>query len=104
MISVISATMLGVMIMLLPILVLTPTYQYSTPEAILAKSNERFGDAQTLDEPDLGTVVFHSSVIQAGLVVFIGLITALGTSLYIKRRASFPSSHFLKSSPSNRFT
>lgn len=86
-ISIISATILGITIMLLPILVFTPT-QNGPPEASLTYLNERAKAAQTLGKSDIGAVAFPSSFIQAGLVVIIGLIIALSISLYIKKRAS----------------
>lgn len=91
-ISIVSAAMLGVIVMIIPILVVTPIYQHQ--EAELAASEERFQTeldeevkaAQALGKADVGAAAYPSSLIQAGILVILGLIVAFGTSLFIKKR------------------
>ena len=88
MVSILSATVLGITIMLLPILAFTPTLNGSS-EVFSTDLIERFSNAQTLGKSDVGGVLFPSSVTHVGLVVIIGLIIALSTYFYTKKRTSF---------------
>jgi len=84
-ISIVIATILGIIIMLLPILALTPTHQYSQTQALSIDLSEKVRAAQTLGKSEMGAVAFPSSVTHAGFVLILGFITALGTSLYVKK-------------------
>lgn len=101
--SIVSAAALGIVIMLLPILAVTPTtqptFQSDQPQVPSAEEegvrglidlSEEVRAAETLGKSDVGAVAFPSSFIYAGLVVVLGLIVAFGTSLYAKRRVSLP--------------
>jgi len=87
MVYILSAAVLGVMIMLLPILVFTPTLNGSSG-VFSTDVVDMFSAAQTLGKSDVGGVSFPSSVTHVGLVVIIGLIIALSTYFYIKKRTS----------------
>lgn len=85
-ISIISAAVLGITFMLLPVLLFTPTFQYSQPETSLIDLNERITAIQTSGKSDIGAVAFPSSVIHAVIIGILGLVIALSTSLYIKKK------------------
>ena len=84
-IPIVIATILGIIIMLLPILALTPTHQYSQTQALSIHLSEKVRAAQTLGKSDTGAVAFPSSLIHAGLVLITGLFVASSTSLYVRR-------------------
>lgn len=92
MIPIVSATVLGITIMLLPILLVTPAYwdkqlEVTSTESFSTDLNEKVRTAQTAGKSDIGALAFPSSIIHAGLVVILGLIIAFSTSLlYIKKK------------------
>jgi len=88
MVSIFSAVILGISVMFLPILMSLPTLNGSS--GLLSKDLvERFSDAQTLGKSDMGGVSFPLSITHVGFVVIVGLVIALSTYFYVKRRASF---------------
>ena len=93
MISIVIATILGIIVMLLPILALTPTRQFSQAEALSIDLSEKVRAAQTLGKSDTGAVALPSSLIHAGLVLISGLIVASSTSLYVRREILASSIH-----------
>jgi hypothetical protein len=88
-ISVFLAVILGISIMLLPILVSFPTLNGSSG-LLSTDLVERFSAAQTLGKSDTGNISFPSSITHAGFIVVVGLIIALSTYFYVKKRTSFP--------------
>lgn len=92
-IFVVLAGILGITMMVLPILLLTPTYQYGeapSTEKLSVESKEETGAPQATGEPDVMATLFPSSLTQAGLVVILGLIIAFGASLYVRKKVSPP--------------
>lgn len=83
-VPIVIATIMGITIMLLPILALTPSRQFSQAQALSFDLGEKVRAAQTLGKSDTGAVAFPSSLIHAGLVLIIGLIVASSTSLYVR--------------------
>ena len=87
-IAVISAVILGAVIMFLPILLFGPVYQYGQADTKSATDmNQEFGTAQTLGRTDVGAVGFPSSLVYAGIVVAVGFVVALSMSFWVRRRA-----------------
>jgi len=95
MMSIVSAAILGVTIMVLPILVVAPTYQYHEAETMSSEKlseslNEEVKAAKAVGESDVGALVFPSSLIYAGFVMILGLVAAFGISYYAKKRLLAP--------------
>jgi len=94
-VSMISATILGVTIMLLPVLLVRPSFQYDQPQPASSESlsndlTEEVKGAQVEGKSDVGAVAFPSSLIHAALVTLLGFVAALGISSYAKRKVSVP--------------
>jgi len=89
-VSIISATILGMALMFLSILVFTPTIHWrDQPEVSSMDSNEMFKGPQTTGKSDLGAA-FPSSLLHAGLVAMLSFLIALSTCLIIRKKQLFP--------------
>jgi len=89
--SIISAAILGITIMLLPILIVAPTYQYNQPRAASSEklsdgSNEEVKSAQAVGESEVEAMAFPTSLVHAGVIAIAGLIVALAISFYSKKK------------------
>lgn len=82
-----SAVILGMIIMLLPIMVVTPD-QTDQPEVFPMDLTGRLNAVQTLGKSDVGAIPFPSSVIHVGSLTLISVIIAFGTYLYVKKRTT----------------
>lgn len=92
-ISVVLAVVLGITVMVLPILLVTPSYQYgeaaTSTEKLSVEPKEETRAAQAVGGSNVVATVFPTFT-QAGLVVIAGLIIAFGISLYVKKKVLPP--------------
>jgi hypothetical protein len=82
-----SAVILGLVIMLLPIMILTPE-STDQPEVFSMDLTGRLSTAQTLGESDVGAVPFPSSMIYVGALTLVGVLIASATYVYVKKRTA----------------
>lgn len=82
-----SAVILGLVIMFLPIMILTPE-QTDQSESFSMDLTGRLNASQTLGKSDVGSIPFPTSVIHVGSLTLFGLIIAYGIFLYMKKKTA----------------
>jgi len=91
---VVTGILLGVIIMLIPPLMVLPAYyrtlgtDFSLTPAALREASEQLGtsDAKAEQASVLGGITFPSSLLYAGVILALGLFSALGVYGFFKRR------------------